>query len=137
VDAVLTQERVMAALSGIFGALALLLAALGLYGVTSYAVNRRRAEIGIRLALGAAPGGVVALILRRALALIGGGILAGSLVSLWLARFVSPLLFGLQPRDPATLTAAILLLGAVGVLAAWLPARRASRIDPTRVLREG
>lgn len=137
VEAAMTQERVVAALSAFFGALALLLAGLGLYGVTSYAVNRRRTEIGIRMALGASPGGVVVLVLRRAAILIGIGIIAGAAVSLWASRFVSPLLFGLQPRDPVTLVAATLLLVTIGVLASWLPARRASRIDPARVLREG
>jgi putative ABC transport system permease protein len=137
VDAALTQERVVAALSAFFGALALLLAGLGLYGVTSYAVSRRRTEIGIRIALGAAPGGVVMLVLRRAALLIGMGIITGTAVSLWASRFVAPLLFGPHPRDPVTLAAAIVLLGTIGVLAGWLPARRASRIDPARVLREG
>jgi predicted permease len=137
VDAALTQERVVAALSAFFGALALLLAGLGLYGVTSYSVNRRRTEIGIRMALGASPGGVVALVVRRAATLIGIGIIVGAVGSIWASRFVSPLLFGLPPRDPATLGAAIALLVTVGGLAGWLPARRASRIDPARVLREG
>jgi putative ABC transport system permease protein len=137
VGAAMSRERVVAALSGFFGGLALLLAALGLYGVTSYAVSRRRTEIGIRMALGAAPRGVIVLILRCASILVSVGILAGTAVSLWASQFVSPLLFGLQPRDPATLAAAILLLGTIGVLAGWLPARRASRIDPARVLREG
>ncbi len=137
VDAALTQERVVAALSAFFGALALLLAGLGLYGVTSYGVTRRRTEIGIRMALGAAPGGVVLLVLRRAVILIGIGIIAGAAVSLWASRFVAPLLFGLQPRDPLTLVAAMFVLASIGVLAGWLPARRASRIDPARVLREG
>ena len=137
VDAMLVQERVMATLSAFFGALALLLAGLGLYGVTSYAVSRRRTEIGVRLALGAAPLGVIGLILRRAAILVGAGIVVGSAVSLWVSRFVSPLLFGLEPRDPGTLVAAIVLLAALGLLAGWLPARRASRIDPARVLREG
>ena len=100
VDAALTQERVVAALSAFFGALALLLAGLGLYGVTSYAVSRRRTEIGIRVALGAAPAAVVRLVLRRAALLVALGIATGAAVSLWAARFVSPLLFGLPPRDP-------------------------------------
>ena len=137
VDAALTQERVVAALSAFFGALALLLAGLGLYGVTSYSVSRRRTEIGIRMALGAAPAAVVLLVLRRAALLVAIGIATGAAVSLWASRFVSPLLFGLPPRDPVTLVAAIVLLGTIGVLAGWLPARRASRIDPARVLREG
>jgi predicted permease len=137
VNASLIQERMVAMLSGFFGALALLLAALGLYGVTSYAVSRRRTEIGIRMALGAAPGGVVRMVLRRVGVLVGIGVLLGAGVSVWASRFVSALLYGLQPRDPATLIAAALVLGVIGATAGWIPARRAARIDPARVLREG
>ncbi len=137
VDAALTQERIVAMLSGFFGGLALLLAALGLYGVTSYAVSRRRTEIGIRMALGAAPGGVVRLVLRRVAILVALGVVVGCAVSLWAARFVATLLYGLEPRDPLTLVAATAVLGTIGALAGWLPARRASRIDPARVLRDG
>ena len=137
VEAELTQERIVAALSAFFGALALLLAGLGLFGVTAYAANQRRTEIAVRLALGASPGGVVELVLERTVIMIGTGIVAGSAVSLWASRFVSPLLFGLSPHDPLTLGAAIAVLGAIGGLAAWLPARRASRLDPAHVLREG
>ncbi len=131
----LTQERLVASLAGFFGALALLLAAIGLYGVTSYAVSRRRTEIGIRMALGAAPWSVVRMVLSRVAWLVSAGVAAGAIVTFWAATFVSTLLFGLTPRDPATLTVATLLLGAIGALAGWLPAWRASRIDPARVLR--
>jgi putative ABC transport system permease protein len=137
IDAALTQERLVATLSGFFGVLALLLAALGLYGVTAYAVSRRRAEIGLRMALGAAPSGVVSMVLRRVSLLVGLGIVGGLAASLWAATFVTPLLYGLQPRDPVTLTVAALVLGAIGALAGWIPALRASRIDPARVLRDG
>jgi putative ABC transport system permease protein len=136
VNASLTQERVIATLSGFFGGLALLLAGLGLYGVTAYAVGRRRSEIGIRMALGAPPSGVVRLVFARVARLIGAGVFAGVLVSLWLSRFVEALLFGTTPRDPATLAAAALILAVVGALAGWIPARRASRIDPAQVLRD-
>jgi putative ABC transport system permease protein len=136
IDASLAQERLIATLAGFFGGLALLLAGLGLYGVTSYAVSRRRSEIGIRMALGAAPGGVVRLVLRRVALLVGTGVIAGIVVSLWAARFVETLLFGLAPRDPMTLAAAALILSAAGALAGWIPARRASRIDPAQVLRD-
>jgi len=136
VDASLTQERLVALLSGFFGALALLLAGLGLYGVTSYAVARRRPEIGIRLALGASPAGVVRLVLSRVALLVGIGVLAGAAVSLWTSRFVATLLYGLQPRDPITLAGATVTLAIVGLLAGWLPAWRASRIDPAQVLRD-
>ena len=119
------------------GQRALLQAGLGLYGVTSYAVSRRRTELGIRMALGALPGGVIRLVLRRVAILVGLGVVVGGGVSLWAGRFVTPLIYGLQPRDPLTLAGAAVLLGAIGALAGWLPARRASRIDPARVLREG
>ena len=132
-----TQERLVAMLSGFFGALALLLAGLGLYGVTSYSVGRRRREIGVRLALGAAPSGVLRLVLRRVIGLVLAGVIAGAGLALWASRFVATLLFGLQPYDPATLAGAAAALMAIGLLAGWLPARRASLIDPGRVLREG
>ena len=137
VEASTNQERLVAMLSGFFGALALLLAAVGLYGMMSYSVSRRRSEIGIRIALGAAPGGVITLVLRRALTLLLAGLIAGAGIALWATKFVGPLLFGLQPRDPMTLVAATLVLTTIGLLAGWLPARRASRIDPASVLREG
>ncbi|HSK11155.1 MAG TPA: ABC transporter permease, partial [Vicinamibacterales bacterium] len=136
VDASLIQERLLATLSGFFGALALLLAGVGLYGVTSYGVNRRRSEIGIRMALGAEPGAVVRMVLRQVAMLVGAGVLAGGLASLWAARYAGTLLYGLEPRDPATLTSSAVVLLAVGALAGWLPARRAARIDPARVLRD-
>ena len=135
-NASLAQERMVATLSGFFGALALLLAGLGLYGVTAYAVGRRRTEIGIRIALGAAPGGVVRLVLARVAILVALGIAMGAGVSLWASMFVAALLYGLQPRDPVTLAAASATLAAVSGFAGWLPAHRASRIDPARVLRE-
>jgi putative ABC transport system permease protein len=136
IDASLTQERVVAMLAGFFGALALLLAGLGLYGVTSYAVSRRRAEIGIRMALGAAPAGVVRFVLARLTLLVAIGVAAGAGVSAWASRFVATLLYGLEPRDPVTLAGAALVLGAVGALAGSLPACRASRVDPAEVLRQ-
>jgi len=137
VESSLIQERVVALMSGFFGLLALLLAGLGLYGITSYAVNRRRTELGIRMALGAAPGGVVALVLRRVGALVTAGIVVGAAISWMLARLVTTLLFGLQPHDPATIVGAAVVLATIGGVAGWLPARRASRIDPANVLREG
>jgi predicted permease len=136
VNASLTQERVVAMLSGFFGTLALLLAGLGLYGVTSYAVSRQRTEIGIRMALGAAPGSVVRLVLSRVAMLVAVGVVAGAGVSLWASQFVSTLLYGIEPRDPATLAGSAAVLAAVGALAGWLPAYRASQIDPAQVLRD-
>jgi ABC-type antimicrobial peptide transport system permease subunit len=136
VNASLIQDRLLAMLSGFFGGLALLLAALGLYGVTSYAVGRRRTEMSIRLALGAAPGRVLRMVLRRVGVLVACGVVIGAGVSAWAAKFVGTLIFGLEPRDPVTIIAAALVLAAVGALAGWMPARRASRLDPARVLRE-
>jgi ABC-type antimicrobial peptide transport system permease subunit len=132
----LAQDRLVAILSGFFGALALLLAGLGLYGVTAYAVARRRTEIGIRMALGAPAAGVVRLVLARVALLVGIGVTAGAGVSLWASTLVASLLYGLAPRDPATLLGAAITLTAVAALAGWLPAHRASRIDPAEVLRE-
>jgi predicted permease len=129
------QERLVATLSGFFGALALLLAGLGLYGVTSYSVGRRRREMGVRLALGARPSGVVRLVLRRVVWLVGAGVVVGTGLSLWASRFVATLIFGLEPRDPATFIAAAVVLLTIGLIAGWLPARRASRVDPTVALR--
>jgi predicted permease len=135
IAAALTQERLVATLAGFFGVLGLLLAAVGLYGVTSYAVTSRRAEIGIRMALGASATGVVAMVLGRVAWLVGLGIVLGAGVSIWAVKFIKTLLYGLDARDPTTFAAAAALLMVVAAVAAWLPARRASRIDPMRVLR--
>jgi putative ABC transport system permease protein len=137
VDEALVQERIVAVLSGFFGALALLLAGLGLYGVTSYAVNRRRTEIGIRMALGAKPSTVVRLVLARVSLLISLGVLVGTCVSVWTSTFIATLLYGLQPRDPGTLAVSAAMLTIVAAFAGWMPAHRASRIDPADVLRDG
>ncbi len=137
VGASLTQERLVAMLAGFFGALAPLLAGLGLHGVTSYAVSRQRTEIGIRLALGAAPCGVVRLVLGRVGWLVAAGVTSGMGVSLWAGQFIRAMLFGLEPRDPATMAAAALVLALIGGVAGFVPAWRASRIDPPEVLREG
>src|SRR5439155_837450 len=125
----------VAMLSAFFGGLALLLAALGLYGVTAHAVAQRRAEIGVRMALGATPVGIVGLVLTRVSLLVGGGVAVGVIVSLWASRFAASLLSGTAPRDPATLTAACIVLTIVAAVAGWLPAYRASRVDPSEVLR--
>jgi predicted permease len=136
IHAALTRERLMAQLAGALGALALILAGLGLYGVTAYAISRQRTEIAVRIAMGALPGRVITLVLARAWLLVGLGIAAGTAISLWASRFVGGLIHGLSPHDPETLVGAAVLLCAMGTAAAWLPARRAARMDPVAVLRE-
>ena len=136
IHAALTQERLTARLAGFFGALALLLAALGLYGVTSYAISGRRTEIGIRLALGARPAAIIGWVLARVSRQVGAGIVLGAALSSWASSFVAGLMYGVRPRDPATLAGAALLLSAIAAFAAWLPAWRAARVDPIVVLRE-
>jgi ABC-type lipoprotein release transport system permease subunit len=130
------RERLLALVSGFFGTLALLLAALGLYGVTAFAVNRRRTEIGIRMALGASPGNVARIVIGRVVRLVAIGVAIGIVVSFWTVRVVGALLYGLEPRDPLTFSAACAVLVAVAIAAASLPTWRASRIDPAAVLRE-
>jgi ABC-type antimicrobial peptide transport system permease subunit len=132
----LAQDRVVAILSGFFGALALLLAAVGLYGVTAYAVARRRTEIGIRAALGAAPLDIFRLVLLRVALLVGAGVIIGAGVGVWASTLVGSLLYGLEPHDSRTLVGAVAVLAAVGAAAGWLPAWRASRTDPAEELRE-
>src|SRR5262249_43733586 len=132
----LRRERLMAALSGFFGALAALIAMIGVYGVMSYNVARRRGEIGIRLALGADRGDVVRMVMRDAGALVGAGLVAGVLLSLAAGRAASALLYGLEPWDPATLVTAAAALSAVAALASYIPARRASRLEPRVALHQ-
>jgi predicted permease len=136
VDDAMSQERLIALLSGFFGALALLLAVVGLYGVTAYAVSGRRGEIAVRLALGAERASVIHLILRRVTVALGMGIVVGTFASLWASRFLGALLWGIDARDPATFATAAVVLLSLGAFAGWLPAWRASRMDPAPVLRE-
>jgi ABC-type lipoprotein release transport system permease subunit len=110
-------------------------AAVGLYGVTSYAVNLRRTEIGIRMALGATRGSVIRLVLGRVAILTGIGIITGLAAGAWASRFVATLLSGLEPVDPGTLIAAAVTFALISAVAGWLPAARASRLDPTRIPR--
>jgi predicted permease len=132
----LLRERLMATLSGFFGALAALLATIGLYGVMSYMVARRRNEIGIRMALGADRRDVVRMVMREAGVLLIAGLCAGIALAVAAARTASTLLFGLGPGDPATLAIAAGALAAVAALASYLPAQRAARLEPTIALRE-
>jgi predicted permease len=135
VDGALAQDRLVAMLSGFFGVLALVLAGLGLYGVTSYAVTRRQAELGIRMALGARPAGIMLLVMSRVAVLVAAGVIVGTGISLWVSTFVGALLYGLEPRDPVTLVGAAAVLVVVAGCAAGVPTWRASRIDPATTLR--
>jgi predicted permease len=131
----LLRERLMALLAGCFAILAALLATIGLYGVVSYAVTRRRRELGIRMALGATRHTIVTMILRETAALLAVGLTIGAACSLVAARAAGALLFGVEPHDLATLATAAALLTAVTVAASYLPARRAARVDATTALR--
>jgi putative ABC transport system permease protein len=135
VDAALVQERLLSTVGGFFGALALLLSAVGLYGLLSHIVGQRTAEIGIRVALGADRGDVVWMILRRSLRLVAIGVALGIPAALLAARPLQSLLYGLAASDPVTIAAGVIALTATAVLAAYLPARRASGIDPMTALR--
>jgi len=132
----LARERLMATLSGVFGGLAALLATIGLYGVMSYMVARRRNEIGIRMALGASRSDVVRMVMREAGMLLIAGVIVGTGLAIAAGRAAATLLFGLRPSDPATLALAAGGLGIVAMLASYLPALRASRLEPTEALRE-
>lgn len=134
IDATLSHERLFAALASGFGLLALILAAVGIYGVMAYAVARRTSEIGVRLALGAQTAQVLRMILREA-AFLAAGFTIGILASVGLTRYIRGMLYGLTPVDPVSLCGAILLLLLVVLAAGWLPARRASRLDPMVALR--
>ena len=131
----LVRERLLAMLSGFFGFLAALLAMVGLYGVISYMVARRRGEIGIRVALGANRGQVLAMVMREAAHLLVIGLGIGIVLSLIAGRGAEALLFGLKPYDAVTLLGSIGLLAAIAALASFIPARRASKVDPMEALR--
>ena len=119
----------------IFATLAVTIAATGIYGVIAFLVGRRTREIGVRVALGASPSEVVALFLRQGVFVVMAGIAAGLVGAWWLARAVQQFLFEVEPRDPLVFTTVAAVLMLVGVLASWLPARRAARVDPLAALR--
>ncbi|HTP34591.1 MAG TPA: ABC transporter permease [Candidatus Acidoferrales bacterium] len=135
VDESIYEQRMLAALGGFFGTLALVLAAVGLYGVVAYGTARRTSEIGIRIALGARRGQVIWMVLRDSLVLVLVGLAAGLPAALAAARAVESVLFGIRSSDPATFAATTAILAAIGIAAALLPARRAAGLEPGRVLR--
>lgn len=131
----LGEGHLFSRLLSIFGGLALLLTATGIYGLLAYTVGRRVREIGIRMALGAAQGNVLWLIVKRGLALTGLATAAGIGAALGVTRLLRAFLYGVNPADPATFIAVAALLGAIAALACWLPARRAAHLDPMVALR--
>ncbi len=131
----LLGERLMATISGFFGFLAGLLATIGLYAVISYTVVRRTNEIGIRMALGADGRDVMRMIMREAAMLLAVGLAVGTPLALAAGRIAGSMLFGLRPDDPVAFTAAIATLAAVSLVASYVPARRATKVDPMVALR--
>jgi ABC-type antimicrobial peptide transport system permease subunit len=134
-DETLLTDRLVATLSAGFGLLATFLAAIGLYGVMAFVVARRRKELGIRIALGASAGSVQWMVLREVLLLLGIGLLIGVPAALGLGGYLSSQLYGLQPRDPVIAVTMVALLATASILAGFIPALRASRIDPIGALR--
>lgn len=134
-DETLVQERIIAALSAVFGALAVLLACLGLYGVMAYNTARRTNEIGIRMALGATRAEVLGMVLKESLLLVSAGIAIGVPLAVAGGRLVSSMLFGVRAGDPLTIAGATCLMLAVATVAGLLPAHRASKVDPMVALR--
>jgi len=132
----LYAQKVAAALLSVLGGVSLLLAALGMYSVLAYAVTQREHEFGIRLALGAAPSNVVGLVLRRGMALTAAGIVVGAVMAVAAMRMAAGLLVGVKPGDPAAIAGSALFLGAIAVVASYVPARRATKVDPMVALRE-
>ena len=129
------QERLFARLTTFFGLLAALLACVGVYGIMAFAATQRTREIGIRMALGASRREILQMVLRESLLLVAIGIAMGIFMALGASRLISTLLYGLQPTDPLTIAAATLLMIAAAGLAGYLPARRASYVDPMVALR--
>jgi ABC-type antimicrobial peptide transport system permease subunit len=135
VRSTLADERTLAELAGGFSLLALVLAAIGIYGMMAYAVTTRTGEIGLRIALGARPDQVLSRVLSEAFRLTSGGIVVGLLATLWFTRLIRVMLYGIGGADVLTIAMTALLLISVSLFAAFAPARRASRIDPIRALR--
>jgi putative ABC transport system permease protein len=124
------QRRFYAAPLGVFAALAVILAAIGVYGVMAYVVVQRTHEIGVRMALGATRSAVMALVLRQSMVLAGIGIAVGIVCAAWMTRYLEAMLFGLTPLDPTTFVAVVVMFAVVAALASYVPARRATRLNP-------
>ena len=135
IDATLSRERLFAALTSGFGLLALVLAAVGIYGIMAYGVARRTSEIGVRMALGAQRRQVLTMILRESALLAAAGVAIGIGAAVGMTRYIASMLYGLQPSDPLSFASAVVLLLAIAMLAGWWPARKASRLDPMAALR--
>ena len=136
VDELLITERLMASLSGFLGVLALAIATIGLYGVMAYLVSRRRKEIGLRIALGAAPRAVIGMMLAESGLLLVTGVVIGGVLAVFASHYAASLLYGISPLDPWSFAIGISALAAVGLLASWVPAHRAANMAPTSALRE-
>jgi ABC-type antimicrobial peptide transport system permease subunit len=136
IDGGLFQARIGVALLSVFGLLALGLASIGLYGILAYSVSQRKREIGLRMALGATRPSVLRLIIRQGMSLVLTGVLIGFVATLFVGRLLSSMLFGVGATDPVSLGVAALMLSAVALVACYLPARRATRVDPLVALRE-
>jgi putative ABC transport system permease protein len=135
-DRAQAQTRFALVLIAIFGTIAALLASVGLYGVLSDSVRQRTAEIGLRMALGAAPGSIFQLVVGHGLRLSAAGIVVGIVAAFSLTRVMASMLVGVQPHDLATFTSIAMLFFAIAAVACWIPARRAAGLDPTNALRE-
>ncbi|MGH9762521.1 MAG: FtsX-like permease family protein, partial [Blastocatellia bacterium] len=135
VDDSLSEQRLIATLCSFFGLFALALACIGLYGVVSYSVARRTSEIGVRIALGASRPDVIWLVVRETILMVGTGAAIGLAISLMFSKVLTAVIFNLGPRDPIAFAAATLLLALTALIAGYIPARRASRVDPLSALR--
>ena len=131
------QYQVYGAFYVVFGAVALVMATIGLYSVVAHSVGNRTAEIGIRMAMGADAPGILRLVLRQGAGQIASGVLAGSAIAIWLPFQVTRVLFEVEPWDPVVLVGVLAFLAATGVAACWVPARRAARVDPNEAMRSG